>query len=168
VLVAHSYGGLPVTAGGQGADRFVFVAARMPPAGESPAAQTPRWNHPEFRAAWDTGEGGAVILRGEAREVLYSCSPPNMAELAAQRWRPMTSRVPRTPIVEPAWMSAPSVYVVCTKDRTVRVGAQRECAAHATESIEIDCDHSPFFSAPDRLAALLAEQAAHAVRTVRT
>jgi len=168
VLVAHSYGGLPVTAGGQGADRFVFVAARMPPAGESPAAHTPRWSHPEFRAAWDTGEDGAVILREEAREVLYSHSPPNMAELAAQRWRPMTSRVPRTPIIEPAWMSAPSVYVVCTKDRTVRVGAQRECAARATESIEIDCDHSPFFSAPDRLAALLAEQAAHAARTVRT
>ncbi|MGO4750872.1 alpha/beta fold hydrolase, partial [Streptomyces sp. 2MCAF27] len=92
----------------------------------------------------------------------------NMAELAAQRWRPMTSRVPQPPIIEPAWMSAPSVYVVCTKDRTVRVEAQRECAAHATESIEIDCDHSPFFSAPDRLAALLAEQAALAARTVRT
>ncbi|WP_407704346.1 alpha/beta fold hydrolase [Streptomyces spongiae] len=67
----------------------------------------------------------------------------------------LTTEEPRA-TVDP---SAPSVYVVCTKDRTVRVGAQRECAAHATESIEIDCDHSPFFSAPDRLAALLAEQA---------
>ncbi|MER6956609.1 MULTISPECIES: alpha/beta fold hydrolase [unclassified Streptomyces] len=162
VLVAHSYGGLPVTAGGHLADRLVFVAARMPLPGESPAARTPRWGHPEFRAAWDTDDDGAVVLRAEAREVLYSHSPPDLAEAAARRWRPMRSRVPRTPIADPAWTSVPSAYVVCAKDRTVRVEAQRECAAHATESVEIDCDHSPFFSAPDRLTAILAEQATRA------
>ncbi|MFI7128730.1 alpha/beta fold hydrolase [Nonomuraea sp. NPDC050153] len=167
VLVAHSYGGLPVTAGGQEADRLVFVAARMPLAGESPAARTPRWGHPEFRAAWHTDDDGAVILRPQAREVLYSHSPPNVAELAAQRWRPMRSRVPEAPITDPAWTSLPCTYVVCTKDRTVRVDAQRECAAHATESVEIDCDHSPFFSAPGRLTAILADQAMRAARADR-
>jgi pimeloyl-ACP methyl ester carboxylesterase len=168
VLVAHSYGGLPVSAGGKGADRFVFVAARMPLPGQSPSAHTPRWGHPEFRAAWDTDADGAVVLRGEAREVLYSDSPLNMAHLASERWRPMWSRVPEEPVSEPAWMSAPCTYVVCRRDRTVRVEAQRECAARATESFEIDCDHSPFFSAPDRLTALLVEQAAHAARAPRT
>jgi len=162
VLVAHSYGGLPVSAGGEGADRFVFVAARMPLPGQSPSARTPHWSHPEFRAAWDTDADGAVILRAEAREVLYSHSPPNLAELASRRWRPMWSRVPEAPVSAPAWAFAPCTYVVCAKDRTVRVEAQRECAAHATASVEIDGDHSPFFSAPDRLAELLAEQAAHA------
>lgn len=167
VLVAHSYGGLPVSAGGKGADRFVFVAARMPLPGESPSARTPHWGHPEFRAAWDMDAGGAVILRAEAREVLYSDSPSNLAELASRRWRPMWSRVPEAPVSEPAWVSAPCTYVVCVKDRTVRVEAQRECATHATGSVEIDADHSPFFSAPDRLAALLVEQTAHAARAAR-
>ncbi|MEE1764849.1 alpha/beta fold hydrolase [Streptomyces sp. SP18BB07] len=168
VLVAHSYGGLPVSAGGHGADRFVFVAARMPLPGQSPSAHTPHWGHPEFRAAWNTDADGAVVLRAEAREVLYADSPPNMADLASMRWRPMWSHVPEEPVAEPAWMSAPCTYVVCLKDRTVRVEAQRECAAHATGSVEIDCDHSPFFSAPDRLTALLAKQAACAARTTRT
>ena len=85
VLVAHSYGGLPVSAGGHGADRFVFVAARMPLPGQSPSAHTPHWGHPEFRAAWHTDADGAVVLRAEAREVLYSHSPPNMADLASRR-----------------------------------------------------------------------------------
>jgi pimeloyl-ACP methyl ester carboxylesterase len=167
VLVAHSYGGLPVTAGGHSADRLVFVAARMPLAGESPASLTPRWGHPEFRAAWDVDDGGAVMLRPAAREVLYSQSPPDLAELAAQRWRPMWSRVPETPVADPAWLSVPCTYVVCAADRTVRVEAQRDCAKHADDSVEIDCDHSPFFSAPDRLTEILAARARRAARTGR-
>lgn len=167
VLVAHSYSGLPVAAGGHGADRLVFIAARMPMAGESPAELTPRWGHPEFRAAWDVGEDGAVTLRPAARDVLYSGSPANLAELAARRWRPMWSRVPQAPIPDPAWLSVPSAYVVCARDRTVRVEAQRDCAARAGESIEIDCDHSPFFSAPDRLSEILADQATRAAWPVR-
>jgi len=41
----------------------------------------------------------------------------------------------------------------------VRVDAQRASAARAGTCYEIDCDHSPFFSAPDRLSRILAEQA---------
>jgi pimeloyl-ACP methyl ester carboxylesterase len=164
VVVAHSYGGLPVAAGGHGADHLVFVAARMPLAGESPAALTPQWGHPEFRAAWEVNDDGAVMLRPAARAVLYSDSPPDLAALAAQRWRPMRSLVPQTPVADPAWLSVPSTYVVCTADRTVRVEAQRDRAKHADESVEIDCDHSPFFSAPDRLTEILAERAERAAR----
>jgi pimeloyl-ACP methyl ester carboxylesterase len=159
VLVAHSYGGLPVAAGGHAASRLVFVAARMPAPAESPAALTPRWGHPAFRAAWAVRDDGAVTLTPAAADVLYSGSPRNVAALAAARWRPMWSRVPQEPITDPAWTRLPSTYVVCTGDRTVRVDAQRACAAQADESIELDCDHSPFFSAPDALAEVLAAQA---------
>jgi len=164
VLVSHSYGGLPASAAGHDADRLVFVAARMPAAGTSPAELTPQWGHPEFRAAWDMAEDGAVRLRPAAREVLYSGSPRNLAELAAGRWRPMWSQVPVEPLADPAWLSVPSTYVVCTADRTVRVEAQRECAKLAAERTEIDCDHSPFFSAPDRLTEIVADQAKRAAR----
>jgi pimeloyl-ACP methyl ester carboxylesterase len=159
MLVAHSYGGLPVSAGGHGADRLVFVAARMPMPGRSPAELTPRWGHPEFQAACHLGHDGAVRLRPAAREVLYSGSPSGLADLAARRWRPMWSQVPAGPLDRPAWVTVPSAYVICTADRTVRVEAQRACAGQAAESTEIDCDHSPFFSAPARLAEIVAEQA---------
>lgn len=164
VLVAHSYGGLPVSAGGHGADRLVYVAARMPLPGHSPAALSPEWGYPAFRAASDVREDGAVVLRPEAREVLYSGSPEAAAEEAARRWRPMWSAVPDRPVPDPAWCGRPTLYVVCARDRTVRVEAQRACAAEAMASAELDCDHSPFLSAPDALTSLLADQAAWAAR----
>ncbi|GAA3736608.1 alpha/beta hydrolase [Streptomyces tremellae] len=163
VLVAHSYGGLPVSAGGHGADRLVYVAARMPLPGRSPAGLTPRWGHPAYRAACEVRADGAVVLRPEARDVLYSASPAALADAAAGRWRPMWSAVPAEPLADPAWLRRPTLYVVCARDRTVRVDAQRACAAEATESAELDCDHAPFLSAPGPLAALLAGQAARAV-----
>jgi pimeloyl-ACP methyl ester carboxylesterase len=166
VLVAHSYGGLPVSAGGHGADRLVYVAARMPLPGRSPAALTSRWGRPEFRAAQDVREDGAVVLRPEARAVLYSGSPAGAAEEAARSWRPMWSAVPEDPLPDPAWVSRPTLYVVCARDRTVRVEAQRACAAEAGAYVELDCDHSPFLSAPDALTSLLAAEAG-AARTAR-
>lgn len=46
LLVAHSYAGLPVPAGGHAAARLVYIAARMPLPGESPAQLTPTWSDP--------------------------------------------------------------------------------------------------------------------------
>ena len=62
------------------------------------------------------------------------------------------------PITDPAWTRLPTTYVVCTRDRTVRVEAQRACASRADEVVELDCDHSPFFSAPDALTDVLVAQ----------
>ena len=71
----------------------------------------------------------------------------------------MRSGVPVEPLADPAWTSTPSAYVVCRRDRVVRVDRQRERAAHVDEHHELDCGHSPFLAVPDELAALLAEQA---------
>ncbi|MDX3384639.1 alpha/beta fold hydrolase [Streptomyces niveiscabiei] len=160
LLVAHSYGGLPVSAGGHEADRLVYIAARMPQPGESPAESTPRWNDPAFRAAVHESPDGTVTLLPAAREALYSGTPAPYADRAAARWRPMRSRVPRKPLDAPAWLSVPSAYVICAEDRTVRPEAQRECATHACTHLELPCDHAPFYSAPTELAHFLEEQAA--------
>jgi hypothetical protein len=40
----------------------------------------------------------------------------------------------------------------------VRPSAQRERAARVAASIELDTDHSPFFSSPDPLAEFIAAQ----------
>ncbi|PAZ12547.1 hydrolase [Streptomyces sp. SA15] len=160
LLVAHSYGGLPVSAGGHAASRLVYIAARMPLPGESPARLTPHWNDPAFRQSAQTAPDGTVTLLSTAREALYSTTLPQYAERAAALWRPMRSQVPDTPLDNPAWLVAPSAYVVCAADRTVLPEAQRACAARATTRIELDCDHSPFYSAPEPLAQFLAAQAA--------
>ncbi|MEV6012795.1 alpha/beta fold hydrolase [Streptomyces sp. NPDC051976] len=160
LLVAHSYGGLPVSAGGHAAARLVYIAARMPLPGESPAQLTPTWTDPAFHRSVRTGPDGTVTLLPTAREALYSATPLRYAEHAAALWRPMRSRVPDTPVDDPAWLTVPSAYVVCTADRTVRPQAQHTCAARAATHVELDCDHSPFYSAPEPLARFLAAQAA--------
>ena len=160
LLVAHSYGGLPVSAGGHAASHLVYIAARMPLPGESPARLTPHWNDPAFHRSTRTAPDGTVTLLPTAHEALYSATPPHHAERAAALWRPMRSRVPHTPLDDPAWLTVPSAYVVCAADRTVLPEAQRVCAARATTHIELDCDHSPFYSAPEPTARFLAAQAA--------
>lgn len=160
LLAAHSYGGLPVSAGGHAAARLVHIAARMPLPGESPAQLTPAWNDPAFHRSVRTAPDGTVTLLSAAREALYSATPSRYAERAAALWRPMRSRVPDTPLDDPAWLTVPSAYVVCAADRTVRPEAQRACAARAATHVELDCDHSPFYSVPEPLAQFLAAQAA--------
>ncbi|MGA1682831.1 MAG: alpha/beta fold hydrolase, partial [Ilumatobacteraceae bacterium] len=60
------------------------------------------------------------------------------------------------PIADPAWRTVESTYVVCTDDLTVNVDEQRIRAGWIQRHVEIDCDHSPFFSAPDELAEVIA------------
>jgi pimeloyl-ACP methyl ester carboxylesterase len=160
LLVAHSYGGLPVSAGGHAAARLVYIAARMPLPGESPALLTPTWNDPAFHRSVRTAPDGTVTLLPTARDALYSATPPRYTEHAAALWRPMHSRVPDTPLDDPAWLTVPSAYVVCAADRTVRPEAQHTCAARAATHLELDCDHSPFHSASEPLNRFLASQAA--------
>jgi hypothetical protein len=47
-----------------------------------------------------------------------------------------------------AWTSRPTVYVVCTKDRTIPVWRQRRMAVHADRVIDLPASHSPFLSMP--------------------
>jgi hypothetical protein len=77
-------------------------------------------------------------------------------DLPFERLRPMRSTVPTEPLADPAWASVPSSSVVCTDDRAVRPEAQRERAALVGAAVEIDTDHSPFFSSVDPLVTFIA------------
>lgn len=97
-----------------------------------------------------------MTLLPPARAALYSTTPARYAEHATALWRPMRSKVPDAPLDDPAWLTVPGAYVVCAADRTVRPDAQRTCASRP----ELDCDHSPFYSAPDALTKFLTAHAA--------
>jgi pimeloyl-ACP methyl ester carboxylesterase len=155
LLVGHSYGGLPISTVGGAADGLVYVSARMPLEGESPSEMTPHWTYPSFRSAGHVRPDGATVLGPEASALLYNTTSASLSRVASDRWRPMSSRVPDGPFPEPAWATTSSLYVVCAQDRAVRVEAQRIVAELADDMVEIDCDHSPFFSAPEELAAVI-------------
>jgi hypothetical protein len=50
------------------------------------------------------------------------------------------------------------VYIECTADRAIPIAIQRQMQADSpgTEVLSLETSHSPFFSAPAKLAALLA------------
>ena len=56
---------------------------------------------------------------------------------------------------EPAWRKVPSTYVVCSEDRALPPGLQREMAANAGTVVEWPTDHSPFLTRPAAIADLV-------------
>jgi hypothetical protein len=137
------------------AERLVYVAARLPKPNESPMAISPRWGSVDFRECINETTTGESTLEPRAEQLLFNRSPRGLARVAIERLRPMRSEIPVEPIDDPAWMSVSTTYVVCTDDLVVDVEQQRSRAALVNRMVEIDSDHSPFFSAPDRLAEVV-------------
>ena len=156
-VVSHSYTGITVSAAAHDAQHLVYVAARMPALGESQTELSPKWGNPEFRSCFNFANDGEMSLTEAASRFLFHRSPESLSRLAMQYRRPMRSEVPVEPLENPAWMTMPSSYVVCTDDKAVQLDQQRLRASWAKHSIEIDCDHSPFFSAPDATATFILE-----------
>ena len=62
------------------------------------------------------------------------------------------------PVRRAAWRSVPSTCVVCLRDQALAVPMQRWLAQRAhSQLLEMETSHSPFVSAPDSLAALVAD-----------
>jgi Alpha/beta hydrolase family len=157
-VVCHSYAGLPVAEAGHDAGHLTFVAGRLPLAGESPSDQTPRWQFPDFQACMQPGADGFVRLSSAASRFFFHRTPAALADYATSQLRAMSSSVPSAALADPAWASVPSSYVVCADDRAVRPEAQRERAALVGTSVELDTDHSPFFSGAAALADFIADR----------
>lgn len=156
-VVSHSYTGITVSAAAHDAQHLVYVAARMPALGESQTELSPKWGNPEFRRCFSMATDGEMSLADDASDFLFHRSPESLARLAMQYRRTMRSEIPVEPLENPAWINVPSSYVVCTDDKAVQLDQQRLRASWAKHSVELDCDHSPFFSAPDALGEFILE-----------
>lgn len=154
-VVSHSYTGITVSAAAHDAQHLVYVAARMPALGESQTELSPKWGNPEFRRCFNITDDGEMSLADDAYDFLFHRSPRSLARLAMQYRRTMRSEIPAEPLENPAWITVPSSYVVCTDDKAVQLDQQRLRASWAKHSVEIDADHSPFFSEPDDTAEFI-------------
>lgn len=156
-VVSHSYTGITASIAGHDAQHLVFVAARMPAVGESQTELNPQWGNPDFRSFFQIDPDGTMSLLDGAKDHLFNRTPEGLARFAMEHRRSMRSEIPVAPIENPAWTHVPSSYLVCTDDRAVRLEQQRLRAGWAQHSVEIDCDHSPFFSAPRQTADFIHE-----------
>jgi len=156
-VVCHSYTGITAAVAGHGAQHIVHIAARMPAIGESQSELNKDWGNPEFRSCFEFAEDGTMSLTDGADAYLFNRSPHSLTRYAMDNRRSMKSEIPSSPIENPAWKTMKSSYLTCTDDKAVRLEQQRMRAEWADYSIEIDCDHSPFFSAPKQTADFILE-----------
>lgn len=161
ILVGHSLGGLSITlaaaARPDAVGQLVYLAAHIPQPGKSFAELRGKAVTPETGLATERKGGLSRVVDFElANKVFYGdCSPEDRA-FACDRLVPQAVSV----FEEIARFDPPDVprhYIICARDRAVRPAFQREVTARwpASHVHEMDSDHSPFFSDPDGLVAVM-------------
>lgn len=167
VLVGHSYGGAVITeaAAHSPVHHLVYLAAFALDAGESvgsflrsaPAAEV-LLDRCVVAAPEVSGRVACTELRTDAQtvEALYGDCSPAVASAALARLSPQPVDTMRGRVTGDPRSTLPSTYVVCRRDRAVAPEHQRGMAARCTSTVEVDADHSPFLSAVDEVADLLA------------
>ncbi|WP_162834252.1 alpha/beta fold hydrolase [Amycolatopsis circi] len=167
VLVAHSMSGMvaPLATGNPAVGSLVLLAAlvRRPGTallddGFAPLGEPLQ----KALAGAVVNESGCVVLDpADATDVLYhDCTPADAAD-AVSRLRRSANTVGAQTCPDLPQRRVPTTYVSCREDRAV-VGTWNGALARelfGAEIREIEGGHSPFWSVPERLAALLVELA---------
>jgi pimeloyl-ACP methyl ester carboxylesterase len=162
ILVGHSMGGVFSQAAEAIPDRLralVYIAGLLPTSG---SAMLQCVNpDPELQAAllWAPDRRAARISPAGAKKFLFSECPPKVLEWAL----PLLRATPAEPFAAPVRLTeenfgrVPKYYVECLRDKMVPLARQRAMRANFSFRgvYSLNTDHSPIFSAPEALAAIL-------------
>lgn len=168
VLCGHSYGGTVITEVGDhpAVRHLVYLTAFASDRGETllslATSDVARSAHEEslVPAIQFVDDGKRMALDLElAVPLLYAQSPRKDVDLVLAHVASHAASSFETPTSCVAWRSKPSTYVVCARDRTLPPALQRFLAKRCTRTIELDTDHSPFFSMPEETTRILRELA---------
>lgn len=157
VVVAHSYGGVPVTQGLAGVanvTHIVYIAAFALDAGESLLGSVggvaPTWWMVDgaLTTAGNVAEPPASLFYNDLPDDLARAS---VARLVAQATKPFTDV-----LTQAAWKTIPSTYVITDRDAIFPVFAQEALSARAGSTVHrLDTGHSPFLSQPEATAEII-------------
>lgn len=150
VVVAHSYGGAPVTEACAQVDNvahLIYLAAFQLDVGES--VRTSMGADPTHPTP-DAGYSPPMHA-----EDLYSDVPHDIADRATRRLRLQSDPSRAQPVRTAGWRTIGSSYVVCDDDKAIPPPRQLRFAARADATHHLPTGHSPFYSAPVELADLL-------------
>ena len=162
VIVAHSISGLcaPVIATRYPLRQMVFVGGLLPVPGQSfveHLAANP--DAISFPAPQEHGAGPFGLTWESVRDGFYPDCPESLARRAFDELRHQSFTVftERCPIDR--WPDTPSTYVLMRQDRAVAQSWARRNAVDRIGAtvVELAGGHSPFFSRPVELSAVLAE-----------
>jgi pimeloyl-ACP methyl ester carboxylesterase len=150
-MVAHSYGGIPVTeasARATGVTRLIYLAAYLPDEDGSMFS---------LHGMPDPAEtGGLFPTIDSPRTSLYGDLPDAQAAAAESRLVAQTAASFSDRVRGAGWRTIPTTYVVCDRDGAIPTPMQEEMARAAGAAVlHLDSGHSPFLSMPAELADLL-------------
>lgn len=155
VVVAHSYGGIPVTeavATLPNVTGIIYVAAFVPDVGESLAVLAgqhgqPSWLDPHPEQGYADVDNPAQVFYSD---VDSQTAAEYTAEVVHQS---LSSTI--TPTTAAAWRDVASAYVLCELDAVIPPEGQEFMAARTRHVHRLQSGHSPFVSQPEKLAAII-------------
>jgi pimeloyl-ACP methyl ester carboxylesterase len=154
VVVAHSYGAVPVTQGAvdlPNVRHLVYVCGFMLDIGESLLGLL------GTEADWWVIDGDTVTV-GRPREVFFHDVGREDADRAIARMRPFSRIAATQALTAAAWHSVSSTYIVCDGDAEMGE-AQYMFAKRASDVRHLPSSHSPMLSMPSELTGLIVEAA---------
>lgn len=165
VLVGHSMGGIVISEAAErrpdGIGTLVYLTAFLLPSGKALVDYALEDGESVVTQNLQVHEDRmtATVPTGKAREAFYGeCSDEDAERaeslLQPQPWLPFATPVT---VTEPAFGRVPRVYIECLRDRAITAAAQKRMYTDlpCREVLTMDTDHSPFLSAPERLAEYL-------------
>ena len=168
ILVGHSYGGVVITESGthENVAALVYIAAFAPDRGESvgtliadppPGTPVPPILPPQ--------EGFLFLDREKFASSFAADVPSAQAAFMADAQTPWGLDALNGKVIDPAWRSKPSWYLVATDDRMIPPPAQRVMAERAgSTTTEAPGSHAIYVSQPAAVADLI-KRAAHTLDT---
>jgi pimeloyl-ACP methyl ester carboxylesterase len=183
VLVGHSAGGFDITLAADAASEkvghLVYLAAGVPIEGHSllealggaPASNAQTKDEIERlrdmvpnQALRPTPDGSLEwVDKGLAKRSFYHDCDEALANWAFERLSPAPQQILTEPVTLPRFWTAalPRSYIVCLKDRVLPFAKALAFAGRlGVMPLYLDSSHSPFFSRPAELAAVLVKAAA--------
>jgi pimeloyl-ACP methyl ester carboxylesterase len=167
ILAGHSMGGMAISQAAEVAPEriraLVYVTALLPRDGNSAFDLTRGEDVPDRASRLQlqpTPDGQYVTAEPDnARAFFYGETGKDWAERALARLVPQPLAVMHAPAALSAarFGAVPRVYIECLRDRAIPLALQRrmQAATPCGTVLDIDTDHSPFYSAPAALAAHL-------------
>jgi pimeloyl-ACP methyl ester carboxylesterase len=165
ILVGHSYGGSVVTEAGTDSHvvGLVYIAAHMPDAGESEAADGVRYPSAATTAnvVQKTVDGFTFLERAQFPAFFAADVPGAQAVFEAQSQILTAAAVFTGQITTAAWRSKPSWMMVAGSDKIINPELERWYARRAhSRTVEVaGASHSVYRTHPKEVAAMIEDAA---------
>lgn len=170
VLVGHSLGGLTISGVAEQCPDdialLVYLTAALIRNGESWPEVVAR-NEPSMLAAnlsLGPDEATSVVNLENVKEIFYNDCSDEDVERAKKLLvpEPVAPRAERMEVTDARFGRVPRIYIECLRDNTIRPSCQKNMytAMPCKKLYSLNTSHSPFFSAPEELAAILVDAAA--------